>query len=74
MIVTTHYQQNYVRDTVKYACKCGHKFTRVNSDWFTLNPLHNKTFEECTAEYHKKNKERVRDCPKCKQKVKPVKK
>lgn len=73
MIQHITYAKNYVRDTVKYICKCGHKFTRINSDWFTMSPFNTKSYEECHKEYHDKNIKRIRPCPKCGANVKPKK-
>ena len=71
--VITTYAWQYVRNTVKYICKCGHKFTRVNSSRFTMNPFNKMSYEDCVKKYKKENLERIRCCPKCQANVKPQK-
>lgn len=67
------FQQHTVRITNKYVCVCGHKFSRLCSDWYTMNPFHNKTHQECREEITKRLQTETRVCPKCKKSVPPVK-
>ena len=46
--------------------KLKHKFTRKNSDWFTINPFNTKTPDECIKEIRETQSKRKRNCPKCK--------
>jgi hypothetical protein len=66
------FAKNTVSVTVKYACKCGHKFTRKNSDWFTINPYNTKSAAECRDEIKKEQSIRKRNCPKCSKECKPL--
>lgn len=68
------FAQNNVSVTAKYVCTCGHKFTRKNSDYFTINPFNTKTPKECREEIIAEQSVRKRDCPKCKKTCKPIKK
>lgn len=74
-ITRTTYQTQKIRITAKYACKCGHKFTRINVGEYTLNPFNaNKSETQIRKEVTEEQKNKVRLCPKCQNKVKPVKK
>lgn len=71
--IKTTYAKQWVKNTIKYVCKCGHKFTRLNTSWFTINPFNTKPADQCRKEYTAENKSRVRPCPKCKKDVRPQK-
>ena len=66
------FQKVTVAISAKYKCKCGHKFTRKNSDWFTINPFNTKTPEELRRDLLDKQSKRVRECPKCKEECSPL--
>lgn len=66
-----NFAKKWVGVTVKYICKCGHKFTRKNTDWFTMSPLNPKSESENRADISTELKKRKRPCPKCKAEVKP---
>lgn len=67
------FAKQWVRVTVKYLCKCGHKFSRLNTDWFTINPFNTDTPQNIRNKMAKDQAERKRICPKCKKEVKPSK-
>lgn len=67
------FAKQWVRVSVKYICKCGHKFTRINTDWFTVNPFNTKAPAEIRTDMTKAQSGRKRVCPKCKAEVIPSK-
>lgn len=67
------FAKQWVRVSVIYICKCGHKFTRLNTDWFTVNPFNTQTPAEIREDMTSEQKKRKRACPKCKAEVKPSK-
>lgn len=67
------FPKQYVRVNKKYTCKCGHKFQRANSDWFTNNPFNPKSDSECRQDIIKAQSKKIRKCPKCKSDCKPNK-
>ena len=69
--VTERYEQQWVRVPKSYVCGCGHKFKRMNSDWFTMNPFNTKSAHECRQELTEKMNIKVRNCPKCNAEVSP---
>ena len=66
------FAKNTVSVSAKYKCECGHKFTRKNSDWFTINPFNRKTPDECVKEIREEQSKRKRNCPKCKRECSPL--
>lgn len=66
------FAKQWVKVSVKYACKCGHNFTRLNTDWFTITSFNTDTPENIREEMLKTQRERKRVCPKCKKIVRPV--
>lgn len=66
--------KQWVKVRVAYLCKCGHKFQRVNTDYFTLSPFLSDTPENVRSKMAKTQGDRIRACPKCKKVVAPVKK
>jgi len=69
--VTTTYSKNYVEINAKYICKCGHTFYRKNRDWFTLNPLSTLDYNASRNKIKEEQSKRIRECPRCSEKVKP---
>lgn len=65
------FTKQWVKVTVSYLCKCGHKFSRVNTDWFTISPFNKDTPQNIRNKMAKEQAERIRICPKCKKEVKP---
>lgn len=65
------YQKHYVEVNCRYHCRCGNKFYRKNRDWFTVNPLNTKDYNESRKEILERMKKKVRNCPICKKPVKP---
>lgn len=70
--ITETYRKNYVRISKRYRCECGHKFTRLNSRWFTMNPFNKKSYRECYDEYKEELNVLKRNCPKCGKEIAPV--
>ena len=68
------FAQNNVYVVATYVCDCGHKFTRKNSDYFTINPFNTKTPKECREDIIAQQSVRERDCPKCKKSLTPINK
>lgn len=66
------FQKRWVLVVCKYVCKCGHKFTRKNNDWYTINPFNTKPEIEIVADMKTKQGNLKRVCPKCKAIVKPL--
>lgn len=66
------FAKNTITITVKYICKCGHKFTRKNSDWFTVNPFNTKSPQESREQIRMEQSSRKRLCPKCQNECKPI--
>jgi hypothetical protein len=67
------FQKHTVRISGKYECKCGHKFTRINTDWFTDNPFNTKPLNEIRKDMTEKLRKNTKVCPKCQAVVKPKK-
>lgn len=67
----TIYPKHYVEVNCRYHCLCGRKFYRLNRDWFTVNPLNTKDYNESRKQILERMKKKVRDCPKCGNPVKP---
>lgn len=65
------YPKHYVEINCRYHCQCGHKFYRKNRDWFTVNPLNTKSYNESRKEILERMKKKIRKCPQCKNTVKP---
>lgn len=63
--VTTHYAPQTMRFYAKYVCSCGHKMTRINSDYFTRSPFNTHTNEECWNDLFISTRTQKRKCPKC---------
>jgi len=61
----TTFAKNTVSVSAKYKCDCGHKFTRKNSDWYTINPFNTNTPDECRKKIREEQSKRKRNCPKC---------
>lgn len=69
-----NFQKITVSVNAKYVCSCGHKFSRKNSDWFTMSPFNHKTYDECYAGIKNKMENKKRICPKCKEECIPINK
>lgn len=67
------FPKHTVSVVAKYACTCGHKFSRKNSDWFTMSPFNTQTESECYDEIYEQQSNLTRLCPKCKSKCQPLK-
>jgi hypothetical protein len=70
--ITETYEKQWVEVICKYQCTCGHKFTRRNRDWFTMNPFVSEPFHVVRERYLIEMKKLERECPKCKLKLKPI--
>lgn len=66
------FDKQWVKAAVKYFCICGHRFTRTNTDYFTINPFNTDTPQNIRKKMLKEQQERTRVCPKCKKSVKPM--
>jgi hypothetical protein len=73
MIVTESYSKIWVEETCRYICSCGHKFTRKNRDWFTMNPFVKESLNIVRERCQEEQRQRERDCPKCGNKLHPQK-
>lgn len=65
------FAKKWVGITAKYICECGHKFTRKNTDWYTMSPFNPNSESETRSQIGKELREKKRPCPKCKKEVKP---
>lgn len=59
--------------TVKYLCKkCGYRFTRTNSDWFTISPFNTEAPQQISVDIRERLSTKIRPCPKCGECVSPT--
>jgi len=65
------FAKHHIRISVNYVRKCGHKFTRTNSDWYTISPFNTMPEPELRSKMSKELSSKKRACPKCKEIVKP---
>ena len=70
--VKTTYYPHELKLSMKYACLCGHKMTRVNSDYYTMSPFNRHTEEACKASLNYSVFTQKRECPKCGASIVPV--
>lgn len=72
MRTMTSYRSNKVSCKVKYHCTCGHKFTRVNSDEFTMSRFNKLSYKDSLDITFEQVKNKKRYCPKCKTICEPL--
>ena len=69
----TTYKPFTIRKKGFYKCTCGKRFSRTESDFFTMNPFNKKSLSEnqiCCWE-NVKNRLQEKECPECKTKCIP---
>jgi predicted RNA-binding Zn-ribbon protein involved in translation (DUF1610 family) len=67
----TNYYPHELKLSLKYVCSCGHKMTRVNSDYYTMSPFNKHTEEACMANLNYSVFTQKRKCPKCGNTIQP---
>ncbi len=66
------FDKQTIRITNTYRCQCGHKFSRVASDYYTVNPFLTEPIAVIRENITEKLRAETRDCPKCKKTCKPA--
>jgi hypothetical protein len=63
--MTITYRPHELKLKMKYKCNCGHKMTRINSDYYTLSPFNNHSIKANDAKLYYSIYTKKRKCPKC---------
>ena len=66
------YVRHELKLSLKYVCSCGHKMTRINSDYYTMSSFNHHTEEACEANLNYSVFTQKRKCPKCGNTIQPV--